>query len=139
MAGTYIALAFTVLLLVTKAYFLVGGLPLLVLQHDTPLDGHFVRRFFEVYYTAAVVAATGATAGYALWGKPLFAAGTAAIAFTAILLRRVITPAMQRLGQEIQTREAPAIAAFRKVHATALLLNLLQLVALVWGVIQISA
>lgn len=44
------ALFFTVVLLVTTAYFLMGGLPLLVLQHDTPLDGRFIRRFFDIYY-----------------------------------------------------------------------------------------
>ena len=65
-------------LLVTKAYFLMGGLPLLVLAHDTPMDGKFIRRFFEVDYTVTLVAAAGATAGYAWWGHPLFAAGTTA-------------------------------------------------------------
>ena len=138
MTGTYIALFFTVVLLVTKGYFLVGGLPLLVLQHDTPLDGRFIRRFFEVYYSAALVAATGATLGYVLWNRPLFAMGTAAIGLMALLLRRVITPAMLRLGQRIEASDPLAIANFRKVHAAALLLNLLQLIALVWGVIQIS-
>ena len=138
MAGVYIALFFTVLLLVTKGYFLVGGIPLLILAHDTPLDGHFIRRFFEVYYTAAAVTASGATAGYALWGKPLFAAGTALVGLTALVLRRVITPAMLRLGERIASSDAQAIASFRKVHAGALLLNLLQLTVLVWGVIQIS-
>jgi hypothetical protein len=138
MASTYIALFFTVVLLVTKGYFLVGGLPLLVLQHDTPLDGHFIRRFFEVYYAAALVAAAGATLGYALWGKPWFAAGTATIGLIALVLRGVITPAMVRLGARIEASERQAIANFRKVHGAALLMNLLQLIALVWGVIQIS-
>ena len=48
MLSTYIALFFTVVLLVTTAYFIMGGIPLLILAHDTPLDGRFVRRFFEI-------------------------------------------------------------------------------------------
>ncbi len=54
------ALFFTVALLVTTAYFLLGGLPLLVLQHDTPTDARFVRGFFNVYYRAALVTSAGA-------------------------------------------------------------------------------
>ena len=34
---TFAALGFTVALLVTTAYFLMGGLPLLILKHDTPV------------------------------------------------------------------------------------------------------
>lgn len=41
----YPALLFTVALLVTTAYFLLGGLPLLVLDHDTSLDARFIRGF----------------------------------------------------------------------------------------------
>ncbi len=43
----YPALVFTVALLVTTAYFLLGGLPLLVLDHDKPLDARFIRGFFN--------------------------------------------------------------------------------------------
>ncbi len=49
------ALFFTVALLVTTTYFILGSIPLLVLKHDTPLDARFVRGFFDIYYVAAVV------------------------------------------------------------------------------------
>ena len=67
----YAALFFTVLLLVTTAYFLMGGLPLLILKHDTPVDAGFIRGFFDVYYKAAFFAASGACLSYALWGRPI--------------------------------------------------------------------
>ena len=60
-AALIAALFFTVALLVTHAYFLMGSVPLLVLEHDTPMDARFVRGFFNTYYLAAVVTA-GATA-----------------------------------------------------------------------------
>jgi len=137
-APGYAALFFTVVLLVTTAYFLMGGLPLLILAHDTPVDGRFIRRFFEIYYQAALFAATGAALSYALWGRLGFALGTAAIAALALQLRRRILPAMANLGAQIQAQDTQAIRNFRKVHSTALLVNLVQLVALVWGVTQIT-
>jgi hypothetical protein len=132
--ASYAALFFTVVLLVTMAYFLMGGLPLLILQHDTPVDEHFIRRFFDIYYKAAIFASAGASISYALWGRGLLAIGTAAIAMVAVVLRRRIIPTMQRLGARMQSDQALAIQAFRRVHSAALLLNLVQLVALVWAV-----
>lgn len=139
MASAYLSIFFTVVLLVTTAYFILGGLPLLVLAHDTPVDGRFVRRFFEVYYSAALVGSLGSTASYALWGKPSLAIGSAAIASVVLFLRRIILPAMERLSARIQLSDDGAISAFRKVHGAALLINLIQLVLVVWGVLQISA
>jgi hypothetical protein len=138
MASAYLSIFFTVVLLVTTAYFILGGIPLLVLAHDTPVDGRFVRRFFEVCYSAALVGSLGSTASYALWGKPSLAIGSAAIAAVVHFLRRIILPAMERLSARIQLSDAGAISGFRKVHGTALLINLAQLVLVVWGVLQIS-
>ena len=53
----YGALFFTVVLLVIIAYFLMGGLPLLVLKHDVPLDARFIRSFFNAYYAASAALA----------------------------------------------------------------------------------
>lgn len=138
MATTYISFFFTVVLLVTTAYFIMGGIPLLTLSHDTPLDGRFSRRFFEIYYTCALVGAVGATLSYAAWGRPVFALGTAAIAGVVVLLRCNILPAMARLGSSIQSSDPGAIARFRRVHTAALLANLVQLLLVVWGVLQIA-
>lgn len=68
MSALFPAFFFTVALLVTTAYFLMGGLPLLVLQHDTPVDARFIRGFFNLYYRAVLVTAVGAAASYAWLG-----------------------------------------------------------------------
>lgn len=136
--AVYPAFAFTVVLLFTTAYFLLGGLPLLVLKHDVPLDARFIRAFFNVYYNAAFWAAVGACASYALWGRFGFAMGAAALAGVATLLRRHLLPAMHQLGTRIEANEGDAIQRFRRVHGTALLINLGQLVVLVWGTLQLS-
>jgi hypothetical protein len=138
MSALFPAFFFTVALLVTTAYFLMGGLPLLILQHDTPVDARFIRGFFNIYYRAAFGTAVGAAASYAWLGWWGFAAGTAAIALGVGLLRRRLIPAMEQLSSQIQTGDEAARARFRRVHGAALAVNLVQLVALVWGLTRIS-
>lgn len=137
-SAIYGAFVFTVALLVTTTYFLLGGLPLLILKHDAPLDARFIRGFFNVYYRAAFWTSLGACVSYALWGGYAFAAGAALIASTTTLLRKHLLDAMQRLGERIEASEASAIANFRRVHATALSINFVQLVVVVWGILQLS-
>lgn len=137
-SAVYPAFIFTVILLFTTAYFLLGGLPLLVLKHDVPLDARFIRAFFNVYYKAAFWAAIGACASYALWGRPAFALGAAALAGLAMLLRRHLVPAMERLGTRIEANDVQAVRHFRRMHGAALVINLVQLVVLVWGTLQLS-
>ena len=135
-AAMIAALVFTVALLVTTAYFIMGSIPLLVLQHDTPLDARFVRAFFNVYYVAAVCTASGTAISYALAGRPALAAGAAALALLALALRRWILPAMEALGGRIDEEGAAAIAGFRKTHVTAIAINVVQLVAIVTSLVN---
>lgn len=134
----HFAFIFTVALLVTTAYFLMGGLPLLILKHDASLDARFIRGFFNAYYRAAFWTALGPCISYALWERYAFALGTAAIAAVTMLLRRHFLRAMHRLGERIEASEPAAIASFRRVHAAALSVNLVQLVVVVWGIVQLS-
>lgn len=137
-SAIYAAFFFTVALLFVTTYFLLGGLPLLVLKHDVPLDARFVRGFFNLYYRAAFWTAMGACASFALWGRFGFAAGAAALVGITLLLRRYLLPAMQQLGAQIESNDETAIRHFRRVHSAALLVNFLQLVAVVWGTLQLS-
>jgi hypothetical protein len=138
MFPTYAALFFTVALLVTTAYFLMGGLPLLTLQHDTPMDARFIRSFCEWYYRGAFITALGASISYAFCSRPAFALGTAAVAGLVVVLRAKLSAAMAQLDEQIQNGQALAIRRFRQVHSAALAMNLAQLIVLVWGVTQIS-
>jgi hypothetical protein len=45
---------------------------------------------------------------------------------------------MEQTGAQIQTSELSAIPRFRRIHVAALLINLGQLAAIVWGLIRIS-
>ena len=132
-APMLIALFFTVALLVTTVYFILGSIPLLVLKHDTPLDASFVRGFFNLYYVAAVVTACATSISYAFAGRPALAAGAAVLALLAVLLRKRVIPKMDALGTQIQSNDMDAIPGFRKTYITAIAINVVQLVAIVWS------
>ena len=137
-AALLAALFFTVALLVVTAYFILGSVPLLVLKHDTPLDGRFVRGFFNTYYLAARYTAGATALSYALAGNLLFAGGAAGLALLATLLRRQVIPRMDSRREEIQAGGVDAIPGFRRVHVTAILLNLAQLALIVWSLTTFS-
>jgi hypothetical protein len=128
-----VALFFTVALLVTTTYFILGSIPLLVLKHDTPLDARFVRGFFNIYYVAAVVTASATSISYAFAGRPALAAGAAALALLAVVLRKQVIPKMDALGAQIESSYMDAIPGFRRTHVTAIVINIFQLVAIVWS------
>ncbi len=134
----YGALIFTVALLLATAYFLMGGLPLLILRHDEPLDARFVRSFFNLYYRIAFWAALGACASYAIWGRFELAAAAAGIAGITVLLRKVLLDAMQRLGAQIETSSEGAIRRFRRIHAATLLVNVALLIMIVWVLYRLA-
>jgi hypothetical protein len=139
MPGAMIAaLFFTVALLVTTTYSILGSIPLLVLKHDTPLDARFVRGFFNTYYLGAMATAGAAAVSYALAGNPGFAAGAAGLAVLATVLRRRVIGKMDVLRVEMQASGADAIPRFRRTHVFAILVNLLQLVLIVWTLISFS-
>ncbi|WP_295978471.1 hypothetical protein [uncultured Variovorax sp.] len=137
-ATMFAALFFTVALLVTTAYFIMGSIPLRVLKHDTPLDARFVRGFFNLCYVAAFVTASATAASFASAGRWGIAAGAAALAAIAVVLRRKVIPKMDALGTQIQANCMDAIPGFRRTHVVAILINIAQLVAIVWTLIAMS-
>jgi len=137
-AAMIAALVFTVALFVTTAYFIMGGIPLLILKHDTPLDARFVRNFFNLYYVAAVITASATAISYAFAGRPGLATGAAGLAALAVILRRQVIPKMDALGARIQADFMDAIPGFRRTHLTAIVVNIVQLVAIVWSLTTLN-
>lgn len=125
-----LALFSTVALLVVTAYFLLGSIPLLTLQHDTTLDARFIRSFYVTYYRFALVTVTFATISYAMASRPVFAAGAAGILVITLVLRKRFLPKMEALGAQMGDDAATAIPAFRQIHQRAILINLAQLLGI---------
>ena len=137
-AALIAALIFTVALLVTTAYFLMGSLPLLILNHDTPMDARFVRGFYNTYYLAAMSTAGATALSYAVAGRFALAAGPAALALLSVMSRRKVIPKMDALRAQIEGSDITAVPAFRRMHIAAILINLAQLVVIVWTLIAVS-
>lgn len=134
----HVALFFTIPLLICMAYFLMGSLPLLVLNHDTPLDSRFIRGFFKTYYLAVIGTASVAAITYAWVGHAAWSAGMAAIAGLALVLRKTVLPHMDRLRIRIESADAAAAIEFRQLHILGMALNFVQLAALIWGLFHLS-
>jgi hypothetical protein len=139
----YPSIVFTVLLLMVTVYFLLGGLPLLILKHDTPVDARFIRGFFNLYYKVAIFTASGACISYALWGRWAFAVGAAVIAILAYLMRKRFIPAMEQAGAHIVAQgqspeDISAAQSFRKIHIMTLAVNFLQLLVVIGAITRIS-
>jgi len=132
------ALFFTVAMLVSTAYFLLGSVPLLILKHDTPMDARFVRGFFNTYYLAAMFIASAAAVSYGFAGRLGFAAGATALALLAVVLRRTIIAKMDSLRAQLQLSGADVIRRFRRTHVSAILVNVAQLVVIICGLIVSS-
>lgn len=125
-----LALFFTVVLLAVTTYFLLGSIPLLVLQHDNPMDSRFIRSFYITYFRLALLAALAAAISFAFAGKPLLALGAGAIAMLTWLMRKILITRMDRFGAQIRADELVAIPAFRKMHKSAILINATQLLTI---------
>ena len=139
MTGTLIAaMLFTVALLVTTTYFLLGSVPLLVLKHDIPMDSRFVRGFFNTYYLAMMFTSSAAAVSYAFAQRPVLAAAAAGLALLAYILRRKVIPKIDFIRDQIQTNGTSAITAFRRLHVAAIVINLIQLALIVWTLIAVS-
>ena len=138
MLPTVTALIATVLLLVWMGFFMMGSLPLLVLKHDTPLDGRFIRGLFNVYYVAVMLTASAAAISYFWSGKPVFAFGMALIAVLAFALRGwIIIPRMDVLRRSIPDAET-SIFRFRRLHVAGMLLNVVQLGTVAWALTRLA-
>ncbi len=132
----FAALICTIPLILSMGYFLMGSLPLLILNHDSPLDARFIRGFFRIYYLAVMCTGMFAAAAYVYAGSLGYAAGVAVIVLLALILRKVVLPRMDALLTRIETADAVTIAEFRRIHITGMAVNFAQLAALVWGLFR---
>jgi hypothetical protein len=120
-------------------YFVVGGLPLLVLKFDHPTDARMVRGFFEVHYLVLMSLAAVGTLSSAIASRPLLATAIACIALTGFAARRVIVARMDRLRGTLSVTNAPAKRKFRTLHITGIVLNVFLMVGFISALIFSSA
>jgi len=117
------AMFFTVLLLISMGFFMMGSLPLLVLKHDTPLDARFIRGLFDVYYKALmIIALLGATC-YVLAGRPTMALVVGCVGLLGVAGRQWFITRMDNLRENMTADDRVSIRGFRRLHIAGMLLN----------------
>lgn len=92
----------------------------------------------NTYYLAAICTASATAVCFALADRPIFSAGVAALALLATILRRKVIPKMDSLRAQTHVSGTGAAPAFRRIHIAVVLVNLAQLVLIVWGLIALS-
>jgi hypothetical protein len=122
----------TVALLFSIVYFTLAALPLLILKHDTPRDSSFVRGVLNTNYVAVIIAALVCTLSYALAVQPAISFGMAGIAAFAFAVRNGVISRMDRLRSTMTVGDSAAIAQFRRLHITGIVLNVVPLGPIAW-------
>ena len=130
LAPPTIALFFTVALLAVTAYFLLGSIPLLTLQHDNPVDSRFIRSFYITYFRIAFIVAVATAISYVMAARTGFAIGATLIAVLTWVLRRHFITQMGQIAEQIQADKTEAIPAFQKLHKSAIGINTTQLLTI---------
>ena len=127
------ALLFTVLLLAVTTYFLLGSIPLLLLKHDNPIDGRFIRSFYITYFRIAICVAVSTVLSYLMASRLALALGASGVTLLTLFLRSKLIPMMDRLNAQIRDHHVVAIPEFRKVHKSAITINMLQMLVILGG------
>ena len=124
-------------LMFAMGFFMLGSLPLLVLKHDTPKDGNFIRSLFNVYYTGVAALAMIGAAGCLYFDHLPAAFGMGVLALFVIGVRSMVIPRMDRLRAELPG-ELPAVRRFRRLHIAGMVLNVVQLAIVIWGMTRLA-
>lgn len=128
----------TVFLLMSLGVSVLSSTPLLILKHDVPMDSRVIRQVFHYSYRLVSIMAFASSLAFALAGRPLLSLAMASIAIFALTLHRVLLGRMDILRTTMHDGDTAAISRFRKLHVTGVVLNLTQLVLLVWGITGVA-
>ena len=128
-----------VILMFSMVVFMFATPPLLVLKHDTPVDGRFIRGLFNLYYIGVMSIAAVGAAGCVLIGQRALAVAMGGLVVVVFGIRRWVIANMDRLRDAITRGESTAVPRFRRLHMTGMVLNVVQLGAVAWVMTRLAA
>src|SRR5436190_9608614 len=111
-----LALISAVVLLVWMGFFMMGSLPLLILKHDTPVDSHFIRGLFNLYYVAIMATGIVGAASAAIAGRAAAALGLGFVAAIGFAGRHWFVARMDLVRRTMTAGDSLAIRRFRRLH-----------------------
>jgi hypothetical protein len=133
-----VALISAVVLLVWMGFLMMGSLPLLILKHDTPVDSHFIRGLFNVYYVAIMSTAAVGALSSVFAGRLAIALALGCVAGFKFAGRRWLVSRMDRVRGAMTADDPSAIAQFRRLHVTGMLLNVALLAVFCFGLTRVT-
>ena len=140
MLAKSIGLAATVLTLSSLGFSVLGSTPLLILRHDVPMDGRFIRQVFHYCYRVVAVFAITAALAHVISQRMVLAIGLGLIAVLALTMHRWLLRRLDalRLTMYEGGGDRLAVRRFRQLHVGAIGLNFAQLAAMVAGLTQVT-
>lgn len=127
-----------VALLFPMGVFMLMSPPLLILKHETPVDGGFVRSLFNLYYNSVIAIGAVAAAGCALMGRGSMALAMVGLVVFVLGIRRWMISTMDKLRGEIARGDSRAVPSFRRLHMAGMALNIVQLGIVAWGMTRLA-
>ncbi|HEU5295488.1 MAG TPA: hypothetical protein VFU71_11935 [Burkholderiaceae bacterium] len=126
------------MLLFAMGFFMLASPPLLILKHDTPVDGRFIRGLFNVYYISVMTVAAVAAAGCALMGQGTVALAMSGLFVFVFAVRSRVVSQMDDLRGAMARGESMAVPRFRRLHIAGMILNVAQLGTVAWGMTRLA-
>jgi hypothetical protein len=123
-----ISLISIVVLSAWMLYFVMGGLPLLILKHDDLDDSRLVRGFFDVHYRVLLVVSAIGVLSSALASRWLLATAIMCVALIGFVARKTILSRMDQIRTEMHPTNNLAVRNFRRLHISGIALDVLLLV-----------
>ncbi|MFO1162568.1 MAG: hypothetical protein U1E60_27280 [Reyranellaceae bacterium] len=134
MPSDALALYAAVILLLPMACFFLSSPTFLLVGLEIPEVTQLLRGLFNGYFLVMAVAGTVASVAFAIAGRPAFAVAAIAAAGFAVVARRWF---LQHLDAALQMRDAgscTAVPQLRALHVKGMLINAVQLAAVVASV-----
>src|SRR5262249_4210206 len=119
-------------------FFMLASPPLLILKHDTPVDGRFIRSLFNLYYLAVMTIAAIGAAGSALAGQNPVALAMSGLAVFVFAVRHWVISSMDQLRDAMARSEPMAVPRFRRLHIAGMALNVAQFATVAWGMTRLA-
>ena len=118
--------------------FMFASPPLLILKHDTPVDGRFIRNLFNIDYIVVMTFAAVGAAGCALMGKDSLALAMGGLVVFVVGVRSLVIANMDRLRDAIAHGDSMAVSRFRRLHIAGMILNVVQFGTVAWGLTRLA-
>jgi hypothetical protein len=131
----FLALLLSGILLGGMIYFTAGVAPLIFMQLPREMAGKLIRRAFPIYYGAGAVLSLAASACIA-WSFPGLALALTGVAFLFALLW--LMPSVNRNREKGDAGDEVASATAKGLHHASVLLNLVQLAAVLLAFAMIA-